>query len=66
MTVYEFDVYFPDHLNLKDRENDWQIYAKKIKSIMAKCLKVPETEYGFRDYKDYLNFLKANKKAKVD
>lgn len=27
--VYEFDTYYPDHLNLES-EDDWTIYAEKV------------------------------------
>lgn len=39
MTVYIFDVFFPDYLKLdKTKESDVELYEKKIQEIMAKCL----------------------------
>lgn len=39
LEVYEFDTYFPDHLNLKNEE-DWEKYANHIREIYLKALPV--------------------------
>jgi len=40
--IYEFDTYYPDHLNLKT-ENDWETYAEKTRSVIHKVL---DDNYG--------------------
>ncbi|KAL4464326.1 hypothetical protein ABPG72_017112 [Tetrahymena utriculariae] len=61
MEVYEFDTYFPDHLNLKNEE-DWQIYAKHIRDIYLKVLPVKPSESGWRHMKEYYDQIKLFKK----
>lgn len=52
VTVYDMGTYYPDQLNLKSEE-DWEIYAKKIKEIMLKTLDVKSIELGFADRIQY-------------
>ena len=53
--VYQFDRLFdPTYLNLdKDDENAWEIYAEKVRTIMAKCLGVPKSESGYRSAREF-------------
>jgi lysophosphatidylcholine acyltransferase/lyso-PAF acetyltransferase len=52
VTVYDLGTYYPDQLNLKS-EDDWEIYAKKVKEIMLKTLEVKSSEMGFADMREY-------------
>lgn len=58
LTVYEFDTYFPDHLNLKEPE-DWEIYSKKCRNIMLKAGNFKDTQSGYRDYRLYEEWLET-------
>ncbi len=53
----EFETYYPDHLELKVPE-DWERYAKAIRNIMVKGLNIIDTNYGFRNFKDYDTYTK--------
>ncbi len=60
MKVIEFDTFYPDYLNLsiENCENDWVIYAKKVKEIMLKAMPgVISSESGFRDCKAYYDYI---------
>lgn len=61
LKVIEFNTFYPDYLNLsQDNEDDWQIYARKIKNIMLAAMPhLKNSENGFRDVKDYLLVLDA-------
>ena len=53
--VYDFEVpYDPSYLNLDPNdENSWKIYAEKVRDIYSKCLKIPKSEAGYRDWKGF-------------
>lgn len=57
--MLEFDTFYPEHLGLSiDRPDDWMIYARKIKDIMLAAMPhVKNSEIGYRDIKDYDNFV---------
>lgn len=47
--MYELGTYYPEgNLKFKGDDDDWKIYADKIKSIMLKCLNVKNSEAGYR------------------
>jgi len=48
ITVYDLGVFDPAYLNLKS-EDDWTIYAEKVKSIMMKVLGVKSSELGYAE-----------------
>lgn len=52
VTIYEMGIYYPDHLNLKG-EDDWMIYAEKIKFIYLKALNLKSTDMGYQDMVTY-------------
>ena len=52
VTLYDMGTYYPDQLNLKS-EDDWEIYAKKVKEIMLKTLDVKSIELGYADRVEY-------------
>jgi len=54
LTVYDLGVFNPAHLNLKGEE-DWKIYADKIKEILLKVLDLKSCEHGFADSVMYYN-----------
>ena len=58
LTIYEYDNFYPDYLNLKD-ENDWQIYANKVKDIMLKTLNCKSSELGFAEKNTYINTVRG-------
>lgn len=60
VSVYDLGTYYPDQLNLKS-EDDWELYAKKIKEIMLKTLDLKSTELGFADFNEYENSLLGKK-----
>lgn len=37
LKVYEYDTYFPDHLNLKSDE-DWEIYSNKTRKLIIDAI----------------------------
>jgi len=52
LKVIELDTFYPEFLNLsKDRENDWIVYADKVKEIMLKAKKdhLKTSNSGFQD-----------------
>jgi lysophosphatidylcholine acyltransferase/lyso-PAF acetyltransferase len=49
VTMYEFDTFYPDYLNLKDGEEEWKTYADIVRNTMASVLKCKTSELGFRD-----------------
>lgn len=61
MEIYEFDTYFPDHLNLS-KEEDWEIYAEHIRDIYLKALPVESSNSGYRHMKEYYDKIKQFKK----
>jgi len=63
VTLYDLGVYYPDHLKLKT-ENDWQIYANKIKDIYLKVLNVKSSELGFGDKMTYYKTIMPSSKKK--
>lgn len=66
IVVTEFNTYYPDHLNLSvDNEDDWKIYARKLKDLMLAAM--PEkknSESGFRDVKEYMTVVFGDKNKK--
>ena len=64
MKIYVFDRLFdPTYLNLKkDDEDAWKVYAERVRTIMAKCLKVPKVEQGYRDAVELQKIYKAVQK----
>jgi len=57
ITIYDLGTYDPAHLNLKS-EDDWKIYADKVKAIMLNVLKVKPSEQSFSDKNVYFDYLK--------
>ena len=57
LTVTEFDVFDPEYLGLRG-EDDWVVYANKVKEVMRKCLGVPNSEAGFEDKQIYYKEIK--------
>ena len=61
LKVIELDTFYPEYLNLsKDRENDWIVYADKVKEIMLRAkdrLKTSNSGYG--DVIEFIQNLKA-------
>lgn len=53
--IYEFEgSYDPAYLNLDRNDKDaWKIYAEKVRDVMAKCLKVPKVDFGYRNWKEF-------------
>jgi len=64
------DTFYPEYLNLsKDNENDWIIYADKVKEIMLKAkkdrLKTSNSEY--KDVLELIQILEAkNSNSKTE
>jgi len=55
------DTFYPEYLNLsKDNENDWIIYADKVKEIMLKAKKdrLKTSNSGYRDVLEFIKLLK--------
>lgn len=66
MRVTEFDTFYPDHLNLKN-EDDWEIYARKLKNIMLTAMPDKKnSESGFRDLKEYKKLILCEKSNSKD
>jgi lysophosphatidylcholine acyltransferase/lyso-PAF acetyltransferase len=63
VTLYDLGVYYPDHLKLKS-EDDWQIYANKVKDIFLKVLNAKSSEMGFGDKMVYYKTLMPGNKKK--
>ena len=62
MSVIEFDTFIPDYLGLShEREDDWQVYAKKIKEVMLKATGLEDSQSGFRDVSEYEKIIKGGK-----
>lgn len=63
----EFDTFYPEYLGLNhDKEDDWKIYANKIKEIMLKAMPgVKNSESGYRDCKAYYDYILSLQKGKV-
>jgi 1-acyl-sn-glycerol-3-phosphate acyltransferase len=57
LTVYEFETFYPEYLNLKS-EDDWKVYADTVRNIMSKTLNCKVSELGFRDIQAYQSELK--------
>jgi len=52
--MYKLGTYYPEgNLKFNGDDNDWEIYADKVKSIMLKCLDVKSSDAGFRHMKEY-------------
>jgi len=64
LTIYEFDTFYPDYLKLST-EDDWKVYAEKIKNIMVKALGCKSSEMGLTDKNNYEKILKESKKQKI-
>jgi len=69
LTVTEFDVFYPDYLNLKkDSEEDLMVYMKNVKEVMLKSLGAENSEAGFNEkrnyYKEVREKMKENSKEK--
>jgi len=60
LKTLEFNTFYPEYLNLsQDNENDWMIYARKVKDIMLKAMPhATNSESGFRDMKEYEKIIK--------
>ena len=57
LKILELDTFYPEYLNLsKDNENDWIIYADKVKEIMLKAKK-DRLKTSNRRYRDVLEFI---------
>jgi len=56
ITVYDLGVFDPTYLNLKS-EDDWTIYAEKVKSIMLKALGAKSSELGLAEANFYCDSL---------
>ena len=55
ITIYEFDNFNPDYLNIdKSDENGWKIYADKVRDIMSECLDIPQVNFGYRHWKEFI------------
>jgi len=54
LTLYDFGVFNPEYLKLKGEE-DWKIYADKVKGILLKTLDLKSCEHGFADSVMYFN-----------
>jgi len=52
VTIYDLGVYYPDHLNLKGDE-DWTLYAEKIKFVYLKALGLKSSDMGYQDMVAY-------------
>jgi len=48
VTVYEFDTFYPDYLNMKSEE-DWVLYAETTRKIIASVLNCKLSDLGIRD-----------------
>jgi len=54
VTFFDMGVYNPAHLQLKGEE-DWAVYAGKVKNIMAKTMDMKTSELGFSETSVYWN-----------
>ena len=59
LKVMIFDVYYPS-----EAESNWEVYAKNVKTLMMKALKVESSESGFEEQKEYYSIVRdiINKK----
>jgi len=48
VTFSDFGTFDPEYLNLKE-EDDWKIYARKVKNVMLKALDLKNSEQGYTD-----------------
>ena len=51
-TIHDLGVFHPEYLNLKE-EDDWKIYARKVKDVMLKALDLKNSEMGYLDNVTY-------------
>jgi len=63
LEIYEFDTFYPDYLKLQG-EDDWKIYADKVKNIMVTALGCKSSEMGFADKSVYFKTVRDNLKQK--
>ncbi|EAR88356.1 acyltransferase (macronuclear) [Tetrahymena thermophila SB210] len=68
LSVTEFNTFYPDHLNLShDKEDDWKIYARKVKDIMLAAMpNKKNSESGFRDVKEYESIIFPRKEKQTN
>lgn len=59
LKVIRFDVYYPS-----EAESNWELYARNVKTVMIKALKIENSESGFEEQKEYYTKIRAilNKK----
>ena len=66
LTVTEFDVFYPDYLNLKKYSDEHTIiYMNTVKQVMLKCMGVQNSEAGFNDKKKYYDEIREKMKGKL-
>jgi len=65
VTIHDMGVYDPEHLNLKSEE-DWTVYAKKVKDIMVNAMGYKQCEMGFADKTAYYKTLVKKKTQKTE
>ena len=60
MDVFEFDTYDPIEYDESDKGIDWELHAERLRTIMARCLRVELSGSSVKDsflYKDFLKTL---------
>jgi len=65
ITVYDLGVFDPTYLNLKS-EDDWPIYAEKVKSIMLKALGAKSSELGLHEANYYCDSIAGQQTPQKD
>jgi len=65
VTVYEFDTFNPEYLNITNEEQ-WPIYAKYAREVMSKVLKCNLSDQGHRDSIEYFKKLQELEKTRKE
>jgi len=70
LKILELDTFYPNYLNLsKENENDWIVFADKVKEIMlkAKTDHLKTSNSGCKDILEFIEILKAkNSNSKTE